>query len=512
MASVDTNQNNPNDPNNPNNPQGPNQPAANQQTNQPATSGGAGAVSATGAGNVTGQVVGTANPSQPFQNIASYLTANAPQSEALAAQVASSVANPIAQTTSDIANTSQGFTDSVNKGYTPENTDLTSAVAANPTTAAATPGDIAAFQAQLNDTYTGPTALASDPNYSNLESEIANAQALGTNALTPTGIQTLLQSQETPDYTQGINNLDTLLLAQNPANATEISNAGLVANNSNNALQNFLTTQTTQDDAAAQAAQANGAAASANAGTALNPDIAALAAQLNNELQTAQTNTSAYDAAVNQNTATLDPIQAALTQFEQSTGQNITNPLTPYLNETPLTGTATPQTVATPQDYSTMEAIQSLLGTSSLPNIPITPATQGEAGSYSVPVNPGAPNVASLADALADSATETTWGDIGSLYGTAPGDQQPGNTPYWESQALGPIQGEPNATLSALEELLANLAPGSNGYITPSSVYGTGYYTVGSPTGVPPPVSLPPAGGPPYLGPTGGGPTSGFGA
>jgi outer membrane lipoprotein SlyB len=62
MAAVDTG-NNPNDPNNPNNvPGAVNQPGA--QVNQPATTGGgAGPVTATGAGNVTGQVVGTANPS-----------------------------------------------------------------------------------------------------------------------------------------------------------------------------------------------------------------------------------------------------------------------------------------------------------------------------------------------------------------------------------------------------------------------------------------------------------------
>ena len=129
MASVDTSINNPNDPNNPNNVAGQTGPQG-QNTNQPApaTSGGAGAVTPTGAANVTGQVVGTNAPTQPFQNIASYLAANAPQSQALAGKVAQSVSNPIAQTGADINSASLGFQQSVNSGYTPQNNDLISQV------------------------------------------------------------------------------------------------------------------------------------------------------------------------------------------------------------------------------------------------------------------------------------------------------------------------------------------------------------------------------------------------
>ena len=255
-------------------PNGQPNPNFNQATNQPtppATSSGAGPVTATGAANVTGQVVGTNNPTQPFQNISSYLAANAPQSEALAGNIAGTVSGATSQATNDIANASQTFENSVNAGYTPEmsSTDLTNIVS-NPVAATtpvngATNPDIAAFQAQLGDTYTGPTDFSTVPNYANLETEIANAQSLGTTAQTPTGIQTLLQTTEAPDYTQGINNLDSLLLTQDPTNLQTIENAGLPSQG----LSDYLNTQTTNANALAAGAPALADTANQNANNTL---------------------------------------------------------------------------------------------------------------------------------------------------------------------------------------------------------------------------------------------------
>jgi hypothetical protein len=260
MAAVDT-ANNPNDPNNPN-VAGATAPAQNQAANQPATSGGAGAVSSTGSGNVTGQVVGTANAPQPFQNISAYLEANAPQSAALAGQVANSVSAPITQAQNDIGTSSQNFVNSVNAGYTPQDSNVVTSAASDPTKFASDPNNIAAFQKQLNDTYAGPLDFTALPDYSNLQTEVANAQARGTSAQTPTGIGTLLQDIEGPNYTAGINNLDTLLTTQDPNNVKTIRAAGDLANTTNNNLGNLLNTQTAQNTQTVKDAQAKAAAAS----------------------------------------------------------------------------------------------------------------------------------------------------------------------------------------------------------------------------------------------------------
>lgn len=419
MAQVDT-QNNPNDPNNPNNPPA-NQPV-NPQINQPATSGGAGAVTSTGAANTTGQVVGTNNPQQPFQNIAQYLTANAPQSEQLANTIAGSVSTPIAQTTQDIANTSQNFTNAVNAGYTTPNASGVNTAVTDATSGALTPQDIATFQGQLNDTYTGPTDITTAPNYANLETEIANAQGLGSEALTPTGIQTLLQSTETPNYTQGINNLDTLLLANSPANLETIQNAGLTANTTNNALTNFLNTQTTQDNAAAQAAESAATGAASGAGTALNTAATGVANPIEATYNTDLTGTENYNQALS---AIINAIGTGnlgnLTSTEQQEigfNPQILTALAEYPQVFPTVSQANPPAVAnyysgpaaaplpsgpsqveTPQQAAAIQMLQELNGGNPVaslaglsPNAPAIP--------FAVPTNYGAYNNTNLADFL----------------------------------------------------------------------------------------------------------------
>ena len=422
MAQVDTNTQNPNDPNNPNNPNPatPNQPAG-QQTNQPATSGGAGAVTSTGAGNVTGQVVGTNNPAQPFQNIASYLSANAPQSATLANQVASSVSQPITQANQDITNASGAFGSSVNAGYTPENASLISQVASNPVAAAADPNNVAAFQAQMNDTYTGPTDFTSTPNYANLETEIANAQNLGSQAQTPTGVQTLLQGVEGPT-TAGINNLDALLLNQNPANATTIANAGSAANNTNNNLLNFLTSQATTNNSAAQTAEQQAAAASGAAGTALNtaannvvqPAQATLASDLTGtENYNAQLSslinaigsgnlgnlTQAQQADIGLNPQILTALSEYANIFPAVAQNNTPNPSIYYSGPNAAVLPSSISQVETPEQAAAVAALQELNGGAPLSALgglsstaPTTP--------YTVPTDLGKYNNTGLADFL----------------------------------------------------------------------------------------------------------------
>lgn len=429
MAQVDVS-NNPNDPNNPNAPGSttPNQPPGQSATNQPATSSGAGAVTATGAGNVTGQVAGTNNPTQPFQNIASYLSANAPQSEALANQVASSVSAPINQAQNDITNASGTFSNAVTGGFTPENKSLISAVSTDPATAAADPNNVAAFQAQLNDTYKGPTDFTAAPQYANLESEVANAQSLGQNAQTPTGIQTLLQGVEGPT-TAGINNLDTLLLAQDPANFKTIANAGSVADTTNNNLANFLTSQTTTNNAAAQTGLTAAQQAAVDAAAGLNTAATSTAGGVNAAYDSDITETESYNQALSAlqnaiatgNLGNLTPAQQAEIGFNPDAITAISDfasifptetkgvmPNIPLYYSGPQSATlpVSAQQVETPQQAAAIAALLELNGGNTLTPLsglsgtaPTTP--------YTVPTDMGQFDNAQLSNYLYDTVLPT---------------------------------------------------------------------------------------------------------
>lgn len=383
MAQVDSS-NNPNDPNNPNNPAtNPNQVQGPQGSNQPATSGGAGAVTTTGAGNVTGQVTGTNNPAQPFQNIASYLAANVPQSQQLAQQVAGTVSAPITQASTDITNAAGNFTNSVNAGYAPENKDLISAVSENPAyVVAENPQNVANFTANLNDTYNGPTDFTQAPEYANLETEIANAQATAANASTPTGVQTLLKGVEGPT-TQGINNLDSLLLNQNPANAATIAAAGKPAEN----LAPTLTQTTADQNALAAAGSTNASTTASDAAAALAAAHGNVATNLTNEQNTIEGVVNEY----NQSAGVINPVVADITSAIKNflaQNPNITFPAgtDPMAALENIASIAMPNeaSYASPQDYAQIAALIQL-GDQNTGNFAINPSTANEAQTFTVP-------------------------------------------------------------------------------------------------------------------------------
>lgn len=412
MASVDTS-NNPNDPNNPNSP-AINQP--NQQTNQPATTGGAGGITATGAGNVTGQVVGTNNPSQPFQNIASYLSANAPQSQQLANQVAGTVSQPIEKAQTDITNTANDFTQSVNKGYTPENNPLISAVSQNPAfVVGENPQNVSNFKANLNDAYTGPTDFTQSPGYGNLESEISAAQAQANNTQNEAGIQTLLKSVEGPT-TEGINKLDSLLLSANPENYQTIQNAGAGAAN---LLPTLNQTATDQNALAAQGST-NASKAAQDAAAALKTALGNETGNLTNEQNTIQGIVDEYNNSVgviNPVTQTIaQDIQNFLAANPQLSLSDATNALAPLMNLQNIT-MPTEATYASPVDYQTIAALASLgIDPAALSGLPINSGTANEAQTFQVPT--------ALQDALGqapgvESALNTELNTLGGQINTA---------------------------------------------------------------------------------------------
>ena len=385
MASVDSSNNNPNDPNNPNNVPGAVSQPGQTQTNQPATSGGAGGVTATGAGNVTGQVVGTANPSQPFQNIASYLAANAQGGQQLAGQVANTVSQPITQANTDITNAAADFTKSVNTGYTPENKDLISAVSQNPAyVVAENPDNVTNFTANLNDKYTGPSDFTQTPGYSNLESEIANAQTTAGNTKSEAGIQSLLQGVEGPT-TGGINKLDSLLLSADPTNYATIQAAGAPAAN----LLPTLTQTTTDQNALAGTGATNASTAASDAAAALQTALTGETGNLTGEQNTIQGIVDAYNKSIgviNPVTQTIaQDIQNFLAANPQLSLADATSALGPLMNLNPINAPSE-STYASPVDYQQIAALAALgLDPTILAGLPINSSTANEAQTFQLP-------------------------------------------------------------------------------------------------------------------------------
>ncbi len=407
MASVDTGTNNPNDPNNPNNIPG-NINQAGGQTNQPATTGGAGGVTATGAGNVTGQVVGTNNPSQPFQNISSYLAANAPQGQQLAGQVAGTVSAPITEAQTGITNTAADFTKSVNAGYTPENKDLITAVSNNPAyVVAENPDNVTNFLAQLNNKYTGPTDFTQAPGYADLQAQIAAAQAKAANTQNEAGIQTLLKDVEGPT-TAGINKLDSLLLNVDPNNLKTIQDAGAAA-------AGLLPTlnQTAADQNALAATGATTASqTAAEALAALNTARGSESTNLTNEQNSIQDIVNQYNRSVGIINPVVQTISQAISDFfAQNPNLKMPTSGDPMADIRNLTSIVMPElaTYASPEDYAQIAALTQL-GDTNVSNLPIRADQANLAQTFNIPT--------ALQDAIGkapgvEQALQTQLGGIG---------------------------------------------------------------------------------------------------
>lgn len=382
MASVDTGTNNPNDPNNPNNaPENVSQPGG--DVSQPATTGGAGGVTATGSGNVTGKVVGTANPSQPFQNISSYLSANAQGGQQLAGQVAGTVSQPINQAQTGITNAATDFTKSVNAGYTPENKDLISAVSSNPAyVVAQNPENVTNFQAQLNNRYTGPTDFAQEPGYADLQAKIAQAQAQAANTQNESGIQTLLKGVEGPT-TAGINKLDSLLLNVDPNNLKTIQDAGKGAGD----LLPSLNQTTADQNALAGTGQTTAQQTAAAALAALQSAHGKVGSNLTSEQETIQGIVNEYNKSVGVINPVVQTISSAISDF-LSKNPNIkldqaSDPLAALQN---IANIVMPElaTYASPEDYAQIAALTQL-GDANVAGLPISSATSGQAQTFNIP-------------------------------------------------------------------------------------------------------------------------------
>lgn len=398
-----------------------------QTTNQPGQAGGqpppmtsGGSV---GGGTTGGAGASTGSPTQfgsSASKLGDYLTANAPQVQGQANNVANSLTNQYQGVSGDINNASTTFGQQVQGGYTQANPDLVSQAASNPTGFATTPGNISGFQAQLNDQYTGPQSFESTTPYANIQNEVntsvQNAGLLGTQQ----GLENYFGQTQGGNQTQATNALDTLLLQGNQPAYQTVQNA---ANQFQNLTPQFqqATTGADQNVTAAQQAAQEASQNALNAFTGQNGTLTNLNSQINtgtaNDISQAQAQQATLNAdlanlygGVAQNTAPtaigvygggttpwanmtnynvgslspqdqatlgIDATQAAaLQQAMQAAGTSTEHQvgnfgagsptsqvdLTQYLQENNPATAYTNANTATPEQYQEMAAIQQLLG------------------------------------------------------------------------------------------------------------------------------------------------------
>jgi hypothetical protein len=384
----------------------------------------------------------------------------------MGSDVAGNLSTKYNQTQGGINQSANDVINQVNQGYTKSNSDLISQVAANPTAAASNPDTLSQFQGQLNDTYTGPTSWADQGTQ---QGNVANAQQYANLSTTPGGLNVYAQELEGPQASQGVNQLDTMLLGGSPTAMGSIKAAA----DPYSTLTDYLNSQGTGITNAigqGQSAAQNASQGALDAFTGANGAYTNLNNQIGNETAAATTAQQAgaqqqKDILAGINSGTLNPDQlkalgmtsdqyGALNAAEQraNTGQYMTAPnfgnmsatgttdLGQYLNQN--AGTA-PQagTVASPQEYAQMNAIQQLLGSKMPTGGAINPALASLAGTY----NP--------------SAATNTFDYAGALQGaTDLGDQERAAAQAMSNQTSGAAQAQHDAGKSSLAGKVGKVA------------------------------------------------------
>jgi len=286
---------NANDPNSPNNfpTTGGTSSAGNAQT-------GAGASGSASGQQPTSPVQQNVAPQagQGYTDVSAYLNANQSGGNQLGTQVAGNLTNQYNTTQQGIDTSVNNANQSINAGYTPENTQLIQQVASNPTGTAADQNQLNAFQGQLNDTYGGPTSYA---DYGTQQANVATAQQYGNLLNTPGGNNVLIQDVENqlnPGQTsQGINTLDTLLFSGNP-NAVQTAQTAAAPLTSLTDYLNQANTGVTNNIAGAQNAAAQTSQDALNAFTGSNGTLTNLNNTINTNTATDIANAQAQEAAL----------------------------------------------------------------------------------------------------------------------------------------------------------------------------------------------------------------------
>jgi hypothetical protein len=359
--------------------------------------------------------------------------------------IASGLTNQAGQVTGDI-NADQAAVDAqVQAQNTPVNQDLINQAAANPSQFVQDPNNVAAFQAQENAAYTGPTTFESTPDYQTLTNEVTNAQQNAPNINTSAGVNQLVRGQET-NPTLGMSNLDQLLLQGTPEAMAPIAAAEAPFA----ALPGQLSGATTTEDAAIQAAIANDQAAPQAVNSAFltgpNAVVPTWEQALQDQLAKAQTGATDYNNSVTPDVNEINALNQMVAQFNGSKFSvpnygTTSVPISASIPSGNLPTAAAPSltSVATQQDYATEKALEQLLG-NSLGTTPITQATANEAGTYTLP---GAlPDLSSVAKQIGASGQSSELNDLKNAFSGYPDTSGNAYGPQWQTMMNDLINGE----------------------------------------------------------------------
>lgn len=239
-----------------------------------------------------------AAPSSPWQNVTSYLQANAGQANNVANTVAGNLNNQYNAANQGIQQANQNYGQQIESARVPQNADLTSQAASHPGQFAQDPNNVAAFQKMYNATYGGPQDFSHSQDYSNLQGQVQKGQQQAglVNQGTP-GLMTLIQQAESQgghSPTQGVTALDTLLTQEDPNNFAMLQNAAKPFAG----LTDYLSqTQTGLDTAAQNAAQEATATQAATQGQFIGPGgvVPTFQNNLNQNLQNASKQVTDYN-------------------------------------------------------------------------------------------------------------------------------------------------------------------------------------------------------------------------
>jgi hypothetical protein len=349
-----------------------------------------------------------------YTDVGSYLNANQAGSEKMGQDVASNLTNKYNETKQGVQTSANDLINQVNQGYTKSNQDLIKQVAADPNAAANNSDTLSQFQGQLNDAYTGPSQWG---DYGTQQGKVNEATQYGSLAHTPGGLNVYAQQLEGPMASQGVNQLDSLLIGGNEKSAQAIKAASDPYQTLNDYLgqQNQVATgaiQTGQTEAqnASQGALdaftgANGTLTNLNNSIYGNTNKAVSDAQAQQALASkglSTAGTNALSPEVLQSLGLSQEQGSALANalFNANTSQYMTGhnfgaasqgagiqDLGAYLNQQDPTTAITAANTATSDQYNQMAAIQKLLGGKMGASI-IDPANASMAGT--------APNASSL--------------------------------------------------------------------------------------------------------------------
>lgn len=342
-----------------------------------------------------------------YTDVGSYLDANQAGAQKMGNDVAGNLTNKFNQTKTGAQKSANDLINEVNQGYTAENAGLVQDVANDPYAAANDPNKLAAYQQQLNSTYTGPNDWA---DYGTQQGKVNEAAQYGSLAGTPGGYNVYAQELEGPMASQGVNQLDTLLLRGNQDSAGAIKAAA----DPYSSLGSFLDQQRT---AATGAIDTGRAAAKTTADNALNAftgeqgaltglnrsinaRTAADQSRIRSEMEAAlsgaqninQRGLNAGELGAlginnDQYTTLYNAIQDANTE-KYMTGHNFganaaglgVGDLSGYLSLQDPSEAVNASTVASKDDYAKMAAIQQLLGGKMPQEMAINPLMADQAG------------------------------------------------------------------------------------------------------------------------------------